>query len=309
MKMEKLLFGSHSVAALQLAEDMATKTKKKTPPETAPSLISNDKLQQMYSTMLKCRILESRFRNIGGRSVLKGKEAAAVGAAIDLRPEDALVFPSNAVVAAFLKGTPLRSLLDHHDQLASKREKKKWKMAPSTGLDVQSALATGIAFARGTGKTGHVTVAFLSQHPGLSKAGHEALRFAEAQKLPIIYVNIGDPSEGIEAEAYGFPVIPVDGRDVVAVYRVAHECIIRARQGGGPCLIACKDFSTNESAKTSQDPLRKMEKYLSAKNLFTNEQKQRIAQSFEKEIEQAIKAARQSAGGGPAASSRHVFIL
>jgi pyruvate dehydrogenase E1 component alpha subunit len=291
-----------SFLALQLAEDMATKQTKKTIPETAPSLISNEKLQQMYSAMLKCRILEAHARDLRGRPALKGKEAAVVGATIDLQPDDALVFPANAAVAGFLKGASLSSLFA---QLHAKNGRPARRAATTAGPGAQSSLATGIALARGTGKTGNVTLAFLSQHPGQSPTGHEALLFADAHKLPIVYVDINDDSETISAEACSFPVIPVDGSDVVAVYRVAHECILRARQGGGPSIIACRAFLIKESVGRKQDPLRSMEKYLSLKGLSMNDRKQRVIHTFEAEIKQAIK----TAGKKPADSIPHLFFI
>jgi TPP-dependent pyruvate/acetoin dehydrogenase alpha subunit len=301
------IFKHISFLALQLAEDMATKQTKKTIPETAPSLISNEKLQQMYSAMLKCRILEAHARDLRGRPTLKGKEAAAVGATIDLQPDDALVFPANAAVGGFLKGASLSSLFA---QLQAKNGTPKRKAATSAGPGAQSSLATGVALARGTGKTGNVTLAFLSQHPGQSPTGHEALLFADAHKLPIVYVDIDDGSENISAAAYRFPVIPVDGSDVVAVYRVAHECIVRARRGGGPSIIACRPFSVEESIGRSQDPLRSMENYLSLKGLSMHDKKQRIIHTFEAEIKQAIKTAGKTAASKKSADSiPHLFYL
>ncbi len=287
---------------------MATKQTKKTIPETAPSLISNEKLQQMFSAMLKCRILEAHARDRRrGRPALKGKEAGVVGATIDLQPDDALVFPANAAVAGFLKGASLSSLFA---QLQAKNGMPKGKAATSAAPGAQSSLASGIALARGSGNTGNVTLAFLSQHPGQSPTGHEALLFADAHKLPIVYVDIDDGTENIAAEAFNFPVIPVDGSDVVAVYRVAHECILRARQGGGPSVIACRAFSVKESIGRNQDPLRSMENYLSLKGLSMHDKKQRIIHAFETEIKQAIKTAGKTATGKkPVDSIPHLFFL
>ena len=64
---------------------------------TGVPLISNDKLKQLYSTMLKCRTLEERARVLfkqskftGNYYAAVGQEAAAVGTAIDLRAEDTI---------------------------------------------------------------------------------------------------------------------------------------------------------------------------------------------------------------------------
>ena len=61
-------------------------------------------------------------------------------------------------------------------------------------------------------------------------------------------------------------MIPVDGADVVAVYRVATESISHARRGNGPTLIDCLPYCIEGEPK--DDPLRKMEVYLSHKGLF-----------------------------------------
>ena len=79
---------------------MATKVREQVAVATPNSghsnpLISHEKLRQLYSTMLKCRLLEERTRILeeqagleNDRSTSVGMEATAVGAAIHLRPED-----------------------------------------------------------------------------------------------------------------------------------------------------------------------------------------------------------------------------
>jgi TPP-dependent pyruvate/acetoin dehydrogenase alpha subunit len=275
---------------------MGTKQTKKITAETMPSLISNEKLQQMYTMMLQCRILAAHVK---GGSALRKQEAAAVGATIDLEPGDALVIPAHPVVAGFLKGAPLNTLLAQQSPTKQQRN-----AAVSAGT--QSALATGIALAHNAEKSGQVAVAFLSQPVA---AGDEALFFACAHKLPIVYVDISGVAQALPADVFRFPIIPVDGSDVVAVYRVAHECILRARQGGGPSLIACRAFSVNGTA-ANQDPLRSMEKYLSLKGLSMLNSKQRILHTFEAEIRQAIKAAGHTPADKRAAHApQHVFTV
>ena len=100
-------------------------------------------------------------------------------------------------------------------------------------------------------KTGNVVVVFscASDHGDW----HEALRVAGAGSLPILFIHCDQLSShksgrakqqdiALQAQSNGFPGIPVDGHDVVALYRVAHESIVRARRGGGPTLIECKLF-------------------------------------------------------------------
>lgn len=250
----------------------------------APSIISNDKLRQLYTTMLKCRILESHVRKLDRVSYWKGKEAVAVAASIDLDPEDTIVAFSDMSIPSFLKGAPLRSILKQ--QPVARKQRKSLQ-----GSQAECALATGIAYARGVENKRSITVAFLSGSPEQHSSGRESLRFAGEHKLPILYVYGGPLPDALQAYAYGFPVIPVDGYDVVAVYRVAHECTVRARQGGGPSVIACSAGSRN-GASTKNDPIRNIEGYLSAKGLFMNEVKQTTIRKFENLIAAAGKASR-----------------
>jgi pyruvate dehydrogenase E1 component alpha subunit len=81
----------------------------------------------------------------------------------------------------------------------------------------------------------------------------------------------------------------VDGNDVVAVYRVATESIAHARKGNGPTLIECMI----ERSK-AHDPIRKMERYLKRKGLFSREMKFEVINGFTKHLDASIKAVRRS---------------
>lgn len=277
---------------------MSTKSAKKKSANRIPALISNNKLQQLYATMLRCRILDSHARSISRGHSWKGQEAALVGTAIDLQAEDAIV-SSSATVAGFLKGLPLHSIFSHLHQQPTGRK-------AVTGAAAQGSLATGIAYAHSAENKGSITLALLSENPASSEAGHDALRLAGLNKLPILYVYSGPPVDALQGYAYGFPVIPVDASDVVAVYRVAYECMTRARQGGGPSVIAC---TYGDSAKRP-DPLRSMEKFLSAKGLFTEERKQRTIRAFEEAIAKAKTASRKTSSRGKAVhTSERIFLM
>ena len=286
---------------------MSTKSAKKKSAGSVPALISDNKLQQLYSMMLRCRILDSHARNLNGGRSWKGKEAAIVGAAIDLKPEDTIVFPSNAAVAGFLKGLSLKSIFQSHAH-SLKGGKKTGKAV--AGPDAQAAFATGIAYASSARNKGSITLAFLSENPEDSEAGRDALRIAGQHRVPIIYVYSGNQLDATQAYVYGLPVIPVDGSDVVAVYRVAYECMIRARERGGASVIACSIGLTNGGSAKGQDPLRNMEKYLSAKGLFADGRKQSTIRAFEEAIEKATAASRKASHSQETVSkSRHIFLM
>src|SRR5205085_6930028 len=102
----------------------------------------------------------------------------------------------------------------------------------------------------------------------------------------------------VGADPAFYPNIPVDGNDVVAVFRVTQEAIRRAREGHGPAVIECITSRANTTKQrtgkdasarhTAQDPLIFMEQYLRSKNLWTDEWSQSMAATFRKELDEAF---------------------
>ena len=139
---------------------MAKKSPQRTPTTAAFSLISNQKLQQMYLAMLKCRILDSHIQPFGRSSSSKGKEAVLVASTIDLRSEDAVIDSGGGVVTSFLKGLPLSSFLPNLNKSRGKIPAAKRKVP--TSEVVESAIVTGIASAHLARSRESIAVAFPS---------------------------------------------------------------------------------------------------------------------------------------------------
>jgi TPP-dependent pyruvate/acetoin dehydrogenase alpha subunit len=254
------------------------------------SIISNEKLLQLYAAMVKCRALEERVQILFPRSKLTGKggaasrEAVAVGLALDLLPEDTVAASPGDLIVNFIQGEPLNKLFARLTARAAR---------PSPAA--QFKRASNAAQANRKAKNGKISVAFSSNGSGFSPA---ALKAAGDRQLPILFVRQtrlpavpprGKKQTGaaeIAAEICGIPVIPVDGYDVVAVYRVATEAITHARKGNGPTLIDCI-FEPSEAS----DPLLQMETYLTRKGLFSEEGKHQVAAVFKRELDDAVEAA------------------
>jgi len=81
----------------------------------------------------------------------------------------------------------------------------------------------------------------------------------------------------------GIPVIPVDGNDAVAVYRVVTESVARARQGRGPTLIDCRQWMDS-------NPIPNMEEYLTRKGLFRPDWKSQAEAEIDSQIAAAMSA-------------------
>jgi TPP-dependent pyruvate/acetoin dehydrogenase alpha subunit len=258
---------------------MATKVKEPVAAAAASSnhtnpLISNDKLKQLYSTMLKCRLLDERTRILKKQARFKGdyyaavgQEATAVGTSIDLRPEDTVAPSPRDFVLNFIKGTPLTAIFSQVYGRSTSPDKGRSTPAhcgyaplniipPASTIAAQLNIGTGIALANQMKKNDNVVVAFSGEGSTSLRFWHEALNFSGVRNLPIVYICQNDPwaesvsvklqtnvnDISLNAIGYGFPGITVDGNDVVAVYRVAQEAIERARSGGGPTLIEAKTY-------------------------------------------------------------------
>lgn len=105
---------------------------------------------------------------------------------------------------------------------------------------------------------------------------HAALERARVQSLPVVFV--GYAGQGSRARAAlpkskmplkpgeELPCVTVDGHDVVASYRVAHEAIARARRDRGPTLILLATYRIGTVAFT--DAVADMERYLEGRGLL-----------------------------------------
>jgi pyruvate dehydrogenase E1 component alpha subunit len=98
----------------------------------------------------------------------------------------------------------------------------------------------------------------------------DALKAARAQSLPVVFVcEEGEATQKRTGRALKpgeeLPCITVDGHDVVAAYRVAHEAIERARRDRGPTLILLATYRVAGRAFT--DAVADMERYLKGRGL------------------------------------------
>jgi TPP-dependent pyruvate/acetoin dehydrogenase alpha subunit len=148
--------------------------------------------------------------------------------------------------------------------------------------------AVGLALTQKTKKSGKVTVVFGGADHG--QAWTDAMEIARAHRLPMIFVAESREDEtparrgGRKAKVAELEPgtemarIIVDGHDVVASYRVAHEAIERARNGRGATLIACSVFRV--AGRRRQDAVAGMESYLRGKGLFERVLKQEMLEAI-----------------------------
>lgn len=207
------------------------------------SLISDAKFRQLYARMLKLRM---RRTNGKGRG-LSGQEAALAAVCADLREDDTVVADSRVSLP---------------DDL--------FHLEPMAGMQQDIAIrALGVAASDFLCGQGQVTVVFGRLPEELSARVDDLV---SRGRLPVIFVEeraepAGSSRRPTRQEADGnlLPVIPVDSQDVVALYRVAHESIARARTGSGPTRIVCVRRPSNKGK--TEDAVVHLEHWLESRGL------------------------------------------
>jgi pyruvate dehydrogenase E1 component alpha subunit len=292
------------------AQHKAAAKKKKT--DTAALAVLNaDKLKELYSTMMKCRMLAER---IGGTAkqepqrVVTGLEATLVGAGAHLLPQDCIALEHGSFIASLIKGTPLHRIIarNHVSQTGNGSGKSR------RGADGAATLsmAKGLPLAQEMQGKGAVMLIFCTHDAESLAFDPEAMALAATQKLPFVslversfearlqtnFPAASAPYVGVDSTFY--PVIPVDGCDAVAVFRVAQEAIRRAREGHGPAVIECLTSRADVQARgaadraaarhTAQDPISFMEQYLRKRDLWSDDWSRLTVAGFSRELDEAL---------------------
>ncbi|HKV95742.1 MAG TPA: thiamine pyrophosphate-dependent enzyme [Candidatus Angelobacter sp.] len=279
------------------------------------AVLDSQKLQGLYATMLKTRMLNKRAgeflsaqESVQSNTSL-GQEAMLVGAITHTLPEDAIATTQNGLLAEFIRGTPLKSLFE---QIIPADQQPSSSTANQNAMDSssESTLSRGISLANEMKGTSNVVLVFSGEFPANQAAHYEDLALAAQSKLPLVCLaeitNIVEqrPIHPAPKGASHFPRIAVDGNDVVAVFRVAQEAVRRARTGHGPSLIECVlpehvegHVTANTMAEEARDPLAFMQQYLQRRNLWPDEWKQKIVDEFSQELDTAIANAKNLRAG------------
>lgn len=264
------------------------------------SLISNQKLLQLYAVMVECRLLEERMLELFPQSSLSdrrtsctGQEAAMVAAAVDLTPGDSVRLSRHGFIFDLIQGKPPGKILSHPAL-----------RAPMPPPACSPHAAIGLALSHKTKNDGKLVLAYCDDEDDVSDGWEEALHVAAVHRLPMLFVRYSNrPASSAslkrlagarKAGASGLPTIPVDGDDVVAVYRVATEAIAHARKGSGPTLIECGGALPGAGSVKSVDPISAMEAYLTRKGLFRAKSKSEATARFGRELDAACGALTKS---------------
>jgi len=185
-------------------------------------------------------------------------------------------------------------------------------------------LAAGGAFAQKYRGQKNVTLCFLGEGAVSIGPFHEGMCLAALWKLPVIYIiennfyAMGTPAsrslvtEDASVRALGYPMAreTVQGYDILECYEVTKRAIDRARKESLPMLIEFKTYRYRghsmadpakyrtkdevEEWKKSKDPLAVAERHLQEKYPDLAKQIDKIKESVEKEVAEAVEFADSS---------------
>ncbi|RFA37582.1 pyruvate dehydrogenase (acetyl-transferring) E1 component subunit alpha [Virgibacillus dokdonensis] len=294
--------------------------------------LSDEQLKELMRRMVYTRVLDQRSialnrqGRLGFYAPTAGQEASQLGSQFALEQEDFLLPGYRDVPQLIWQGLPLYQafLFSRGHFHGNQMPEGVHAVSPQIIIGAQYVQAAGVAL--GMKKRGKKNVAVTYTGDGGTSQGdfYEGINFAGAYKAPAIFFvqnnrfAISVPVEkqtnaktlAQKAVAAGIEGIQVDGMDVLAVYAVTKHARERAVNGEGPMLIETMTYRYGPHTMAGDDPTRyrtedldnewekkdplvRFRKYLEAKNLWSEEEENKVIEEAKEEIKQAIKQADQ----------------
>ncbi|MBI2184186.1 MAG: pyruvate dehydrogenase (acetyl-transferring) E1 component subunit alpha [Thaumarchaeota archaeon] len=248
--------------------------------------LPQSELHKLYRTMVYTRAFDNRMIAMQRQGRMSfyapcvGEEAAHIGSAYALKPEDWLFPQYREQGAMILRGISLEQLVssllgNRNDANKGRSFANAWGdrslniVHSSAPVGTQIPLAVGAAMAAKLRGDKTVTLAYFGDGATSSGYFHVALNFASVFKAPTIFFcknnqyavsvpihrQLASKNVAVKAAAYGMEGVQVDGNDILAVYCVTKEAEERARSGGGPTLIEAITYRMGAHS-TADDPTR-----------------------------------------------------
>ncbi|MEV0332813.1 pyruvate dehydrogenase (acetyl-transferring) E1 component subunit alpha [Nocardia sp. NPDC050717] len=238
--------------------------------------VGAERLRQLYQDLVVTRRIDveatslQRQGQLGLWPPLLGQEAAQVGSAHALHPDDYVFCSYRETAVAYVRGVPPEQLTTLWRGAAHHCWDPDTVHMTNANIVVgsQGLHATGYAYAAHLDGADLATITYFGD--GATSQGDiaEALGFAAAWSAPVVFFcqnNQWAISEPVtvqshvplvrRADGYGIPGVQVDGNDVLAVLAVTRQAIERARTGGGPTFIEAMTYRMGPHT-TADDPSR-----------------------------------------------------
>ncbi|HWO78327.1 MAG TPA: pyruvate dehydrogenase (acetyl-transferring) E1 component subunit alpha [Bacillus sp. (in: firmicutes)] len=296
--------------------------------EIDTTLLSEELVKTFYKHLIRIRTFDrkaislQRQGRLGTYAIFEGQEAAQVGSALALEPNDWL-FPTyrdHGATLTFGHSMPRVFLYWNGRVEGCVPPEGKKIVPPAVPIATQIPQATGAALAEKRKGTKNAAIVYFGDGATSEGDFHEGLNFASVFKAPIVLFNqnnsyaISVPiekqmnSETIAQKsiAYGIPGIRVDGNDVFAVYYETKKALERARNGEGPTLIEAvtlrlgahttaddptkyRNQDEINQKREQIDPILRIERFMKNQNLWDETWIESVKEEASEEIEAAVK--------------------
>ncbi len=258
-----------------------------------------------------------------------GQEAISVGSTYALQPDEWIMPLHRNLGVFTTRDMPLTDLITQwqgdESGYSNGRErsfhfgnKEHFICGMISHLGPQMSVADGAALAYKLKKEPKISLTFCGDGGTSQGEFHEALNVAAVWGLPIIFI-IENNGYGLstpvseqyhceslvdKAKGYGMEGIKIDGNNILTVYEtikgVREYCIENQK----PYLIECMTFRMRGHEEASgvkyvpkelfeewieKDPIKNYERFLSEKEIFSNEEIADIKKGFKEQIEDAIR--------------------
>lgn len=308
---------------------------------TGPSPLDLTMTRRLYRALVFARTYDRKGMALQKQGRLatyapfEGQEAAQVGSAAALEPDDWMVATYRDAAAMWMQGYPLELLFAGRtgDERGGSPPDHCPVLPPSITVGGHMVHAVGLAWASRLLDERRVAITYFGDGATSEGDFHEAMNFAAVFSVPCVFFcqNNGwaislprseqTRSETIAQKAIGFgmPGVQVDGNDLFAVYQATSDALARARSGGGPTLIEAVTYRVGPHTTADdpgryrdpveadqwrrRDPLERVRIFLSEREEWTREWQDQIEEEAANEIDRAVGLAE----GLPLPTSSEMF--
>jgi pyruvate dehydrogenase E1 component alpha subunit len=292
----------------------------------------------MLEKMMIARKFEEKVSELFGKGLMHGtthlgigEEAAGIGTATALAPDDYMLVTHRGHIPAIGKGCGVNGMMAEmmgkqtgvcHGRGGSMHmaDLGKGVLGGNGIVGATAPLACGAAITlKLKGISDRISVAIFGDGASNQGAVHESMNLAAAMKLPVLFCLIDNnygmstPFAGAAKETnltkraigYGIKSFECDGNDVLAVYettREAREHVLRY----GPCLLVEHTYRTSGHSKSDRgryrskeeiagweavNPIVRFSNFLLDRGLFTGSEIERADKFSADTIESAAECA------------------
>lgn len=293
--------------------------------------LSDERLRELMRRMVYTRVWDQRAvglarqGRLGFYAPVSGQEASMIGSQFALEKEDFILPGYRDIPQLHFHGYPMYQgfLWSRGHQHGGQIPEGVNILMPQIIIGAQYVQTAGVAMA--FKRRGEKRIAITYTGDGGSSQGdfYEAMNFAGVFKLPAVFIvqnnryAISTPvSKQTVAKtiaqkglAAGIRSVQVDGMDVLAVYAAVRDARERALNGE-PTLIETLCYRLGPHSMSGDDPTRyrikdespayeenepliRFRKYLESKNLWTEEDENKVIEEAKAAVADAIKKADQ----------------